>query len=75
MVLSPAALSRSTAALIEEAHWNSCPRAPISIAIVASGHLLDTKITVPVCLFALHGSPKLLDSSYAVGPPIGRKPP
>ena len=49
-VFSRAELSKSTAALMLRAHCITSPCASMSCATVASGFLLDTKITVPACL-------------------------
>ena len=49
-VFSRAELSKSTAALMLRAHCITSPCASMSCATVASGLLLDTKITVPAGL-------------------------
>jgi hypothetical protein len=49
-VLSRDEVSKSTAALMLRAHCITSPCASMSRATVASGLLLDTKITVPACL-------------------------
>ena len=49
-VFPRAELSKSTAALMLRAHCITSPCASMSCRTVASGLLLDTKITVPACL-------------------------
>ena len=49
-VFPRAELSKSTAALMLSAHCITSPCASMSCRTVASGLLLDTKITVPSCL-------------------------
>jgi hypothetical protein len=62
-VFSRAELSKSTAALMLRARCTTSPRASMSCATVASGPLLDTKITVPARLSVCINSPTLLDST------------
>jgi len=55
-VLSRDEVSKSTAALMLCAHWITIPCASMSRTRVASGLMLDTKITVPACLSVCIGS-------------------
>src|ERR1700676_196707 len=64
-VFSRAELSKSTAALMLHAHCTTSPHASMSSAMVASGPLLDTKITVPACLLVCIGSLTLPDSTLS----------
>ena len=62
-VFSGAELSKSTAALMLRAHSITSPCASISSATVASGLLLDAKMTVPARLVVCIDSLTLPDST------------
>src|ERR1700758_5310619 len=64
-VLSRAELSKSTASLMLRACCTTSPRASMSCAMVASGLLLDAKITVPARLYVCIDSLTLPDSTLS----------
>ena len=67
-VFPRAELSKSTAALMLRAHCITSPCASMSCRTVASGLLLDTKITVPACLSVCIDPLTLPDSTLS---PLG----
>jgi hypothetical protein len=64
-VFSRAELSKTTAALMLRAHCITSPCAATSCATVASGLLLDTKITIPARLYVCIDSLTLPDSTLS----------